>query len=498
MRRLDALQLLSVLAVAAAVGPLIAADGAALLQRHCALCHARPEPDLLAAEDWPGVTAWMGRYLGLPARHPDRDQAPVAAGLVNATTGLDREGLAAITAHLQAGAPSLAARRRHLQASLPAASATLAGYTPLVPEALQVEAGVVTLLAWRQGGLFVGTGLPAALHCLAPAGRTGQLLPSEPIALHAAGDRQLVALMGNLGGDRRAGGLWSLPAVGQPRVISTGHHRLAGMACGDLDGDGRLDAVLVGFGDLPHGELTIVWSCTTPSPEVEVLRRACGAVSALIEDVDGDGRDDLLVCWAHLRPRIEWFRQQEPRRFASRVLLERPIGWGYNHLRVYEHTAAGRPVLLSLAGNNMELPQRPLKACHGARLLDLVGEDQDLRLVERCHLPLPGAALAAVVDCEGDGDRDLILTALFPDWLGGDPLTAVAALRRGPDRFDLRRLPGLPTGRWLTVAAGDLEGDGDTDILLGGAPALPLDTRAIDQWGEAVQASPRVWMLRRD
>jgi hypothetical protein len=83
-----------------------------------------------------------------------------------------------------------------------------------------------------------------------------------------------------------------------------------------------------------------------------------------------------------------------------------------------------------------------------------------------------GALRAVAGDLTGDGRLDVAAVSFFPDWRAKMPETFVLLENRGALRFRPFTLEQARWGRWLSLHAGDLTGDGRLDLVLGNAPIL--------------------------
>lgn len=70
-------------------------------------------------------------------------------------------------------------------------------------------------------------------------------------------------------------------------------------------------------------------------------------------------------------------------------------------------------------------------------------------------------------DFDADGDNDLVSIAYFPDYDKTPEESFIYWENKGNYSFEPHSFPGAMSGRWLTMDAGDLDSDGDTDIILG-------------------------------
>jgi hypothetical protein len=112
---------------------------------------------------------------------------------------------------------------------------------------------------------------------------------------------------------------------------------------------------------------------------------------------------------------------------------------------------------------------------------------------------LPGATNVAVADFDLDGRLDIAAVAAYTD-LARRPLESFVLLRQtGGLAFEPMSHPSTGAARWITMAAGDLDGDGDTDLALG-ALHHPLGTEGLTGARRAaaqatIQAEPSVLIL---
>ena len=123
-----------------------------------------------------------------------------------------------------------------------------------------------------------------------------------------------------------------------------------------------------------------------------------------------------------------------------------------------------------LSGNNLELRGRPIKAHYGVRVLRNEG---DWKFVEVLFERLDGAMDVAAGDFDGNGRIDLAATAFYPDWRSPVPTTLLLLMQGSDGTVERAGIDDAYWNRWMRISAGDADGDGDTDLLLGAAQ-VPL------------------------
>lgn len=441
-------------------------DGASLAERHCASCHLLPATDVLPRDAWPHALNLMGLYFGYDDggllaranevvrevlfdtdRYPDQPIIP-------------REEWQAIRDHYES-APGA------VKPEPPPAGQPLTLFDPRLVS-WGDPAPVVSLVKIPDaGGLLLGDARHDTMHRFDPGARPLEslALPGSPVHL----DGSALTLIGSLTPSNRAGGALLSDYRGDTAapLLSELHRPVQSLAM-DYDGDGDQDYLVCEFGHY-RGRLAVYETIGQQPPRRHVLSREPGAVAARHFSQQGAAAGDLLVLNAQAREGITLYRHRSGFDFSAETLLEAHPGYGYTDLHVLDLNGDGREEVLTLNGDNGDLPGPPLKPYHGLRIYRV---EPGPVLKEALFLPLPGAFRAVTGDFDADGDADIAAVAFFPDPRSPEQ-GFVYFENLGELKFRRRTLPQGAQAPWMTIAAGDFDRDGDLDLALGAGHFTP-------------------------
>lgn len=454
-------------------------SGAELAQQYCQGCHMLPEPGLLDKATWENaVLPSMGHRFGIYAQSGARDTLfePGMPGELLRQAGVFPESPTISRAvwrklvdyHVEEAPESLPPQpAREIHGELP-------GFRLHIPY-FRTNPPLTTLVKFdsASGLLYLGDTKQdfSTLEILTSDGEPVQTigLESAPVHVRVGDDSAYVLLAGGfLPTDAPSGLLRTIfrepgasEYVGAVRVLD-GLFRPVHASYADLNADGREDVVVSEFG-FRLGRLS--WHERTPSGELRphVLKPLAGAVRTFVRDVNGDGLPDIVALMAQGDEGVFLFLNQGGGEFREERLLRFPPSYGSTDLQLEDFNGDGHFDILYINGDNGDY--RPsLRPYHGARIFINDGEN---RFTESFYFPLHGAYRAVARDFDGDGDLDIAVVAFYPDY-AHPPAEGFAYLRnRGDLSFEAFSFPEVDLGRWLTLDAGDLDGDGDEDIILG-------------------------------
>ena len=241
------------------------------------------------------------------------------------------------------------------------------------------------------------------------------------------------------------------------------------IAVADLLGDGHQELVVCSFGNTAG---RLAWySQNGPCRYAEhtIVDRP-GAVSARLLDVDHDGKLDLVVLMAQAKEGVFLYRNIGGGEFVEKALIEQPPVWGYAYFELADINGDGHLDILTANGDRGDFECPPRKY-HGIRIYL---NDGQWNFKETFFYPLNGAYKCMAADFDGDGDLDIAAISFFTDYDKSPEESFVYLENRGGLKFTAHTFPDCHRGRWLTMDAGDLDGDGDVDIVLGGVYKTPF------------------------
>jgi hypothetical protein len=88
---------------------------------------------------------------------------------------------------------------------------------------------------------------------------------------------------------------------------------------------------------------------------------------------------------------------------------------------------------------------------------------------QKVFLPVNGPCKAIARDFDGDGDLDIASISYFPDYDHHPEESFIFWENTGNLSFKPSSFNNASMGRWLTMEAGDIDHDGDIDLVLGNA-----------------------------
>ena len=445
--------------------------GEALARQLCTSCHAFPPPDTLPRAKWgPEIFEMTGLALthtGAPRGKEIPLDVPMEDIVAYYESKAPRELPPPASWPEPSNAPVAFARHSmSVPGDLVPAVANVRLFTMAPTRGLEVFA------ADMSNGLVL-RGSPARPEAgLSVIARVPNPCHTQAVDLDKDGVMDLlVADLGSVTpGDQTRGTIVWLRGLAdgrfEPRTLASGLPRVADVEAADFDGDGDLDLVVAAFGWREVGATLLYENRTTDwSSPVFVAREIDwrqGAIHVPVTDLDKDGRPDFVGLISQHHETVVAFLNQGGSLAPKTIYTAPHPGWGSSGIELVDLDKDGR--LDALLTNGDMLDEFLLKPYHGITWLQNSGS---FPFVEHVLAPLNGVHRAQAADLDGDGDLDVVACTLIPGMAKyGKPLPSLVWLEQtGPGNFARHALE--MGGYHASLDVGDVDGDGDLDVVTG-------------------------------
>ena len=454
-----------------------ASRGELLARAHCSTCHLFPAPNLLDQKTWaeqtlPRMRVRLGLAPEILARQTDAEALRKTAGFLKIPPLTASEFEAITNFYLTKAPPQPLPQdpRPEIELSLPQFTYERVGTRQTNPATTLVR------IVPSEKRFYFGD---ANARQLLGMDATGGLVARNdvggiPIQMIQRSEGTYVVSIGSfMPSERNLGSieLWKQEGarmVSKTPVLSE-LYRTTQAEFADLNGDGVDDLVVCQYGN-NVGRFSWFETAKDGTRQEHVLINKSGAIQTEIRDFNGDGLPDIAVLFAQETESLYLLTNQGKGMFSQRVVFQRPPVFGHTGFEMVDFDKDGRLDFLVTNGDNGEYAS-PLKKYHGIRLYLDRGE----RYEHVFLYPLNGAFKAVARDFDGDGDLDIAVISFYPDYENSPQESFVYLENFGNLRFRAQTFRECISGRWIVMDVGDLDGDGDLDLVLGSYIRGPTD-----------------------
>lgn len=205
-----------------------------------------------------------------------------------------------------------------------------------------------------------------------------------------------------------------------------------------------------------------------------------GGYRSIIFDFDQDGKDEILTLFAQALEGV-YVREVDAtdKRFVPVVSFTPE--WGISDMDTADVNRDGWTDLIIVNGDNADYS--PIsKAYHGVRVYL---NNKNGRFEEAYTFPLHGATQVQSLDANGDGRMDLLVASFFAIDDSNNLILLIDDGVEGEISYTPYQVSESNEGRWMVMDAGDVDGDGDTDAILGSFKNVNYDQPQKEKEGAA-------------
>jgi len=281
--------------------------------------------------------------------------------------------------------------------------------------------------------------------------------------------------------DLRKGKLLNFSATSASKPLIDSLQRPVQSIAVDLDNDGYKDQLICSFGN-KNGVLAWYKNLQGKGYQKQVIRELPGAIKAYITDENKDGLPDIWVLFAQAQEGVFLLMNKGGGNFNTQEILRFPPIYGSSYFEMVDLNNDGHKDILYTSGDNADLTPYLMKNYYGVYGYLNNGKNQ---FKQAFFFPINGCYKAIARDFDKDGDIDIAAISYFPDTKNQPQEGFVYLENNGKFNFKPYSIKEVNAGKWLTMDVGDIDGDGDEDIIIGSLDLNKQGIKDVSQKGTA-------------